>query len=227
MFADKIHYIEKGEGEPLVLLHGNGEDSSIFVDFIERFSKKYRVIAIDTRGHGKTPMGEEAFSLYQFADDLNEFFVYKNIDKAHILGFSDGGNIAMIFAYKYSDKVMNLVLNGANSNPSGLKTSVYLGMWIVYAVSLLLAVFSRKHAMIRDLYRIMLYEPHISPGELGRITAPTLILMGTKDMIKDSEAEYLEGALPDAELVYVEGGHFILKENFEDYCDAVEKFLEL
>lgn len=61
MFAEGMFYFEKGEGKPLILLHGNGEDSSIFEKFAERFSKDYRIIAIDTRGHGKTPMGEEPF----------------------------------------------------------------------------------------------------------------------------------------------------------------------
>ena len=84
MYADKINYVEKGTGEPLILLHGNGENLSIFNKFSDVFSQKFRVIAIDTRGHGKTPMGEENFSLYQFAEDLKEFMDFHNIEKANI-----------------------------------------------------------------------------------------------------------------------------------------------
>lgn len=69
----KLHYEEKGTGQPVVLLHGNGEDSSYFKNQIEYFSKKYRVIAVDTRGHGKSERGTAPFTLRQFARDLKSF----------------------------------------------------------------------------------------------------------------------------------------------------------
>ena len=69
----KLHYEEKGTGQPMVLLHGNGEDSSYFKNQIEYFSKKYRVIAVDTRGHGKSERGTAPFTLRQFARDLKSF----------------------------------------------------------------------------------------------------------------------------------------------------------
>ena len=65
----KHYYIEKGQGEPLILLHGNGEDSTYFVNQIDEFSSYYRVLALDTRGHGQTPRGEASFTIRQFADD--------------------------------------------------------------------------------------------------------------------------------------------------------------
>ena len=94
----ELFYEEMGSGEPLILLHGNGEDHTIFDNVAKHFAKQYHVIAIDTRGHGKSPLGDEPFSLYQFAEDLNDFMDEHNIEKANILGFSDGGNIALIFA---------------------------------------------------------------------------------------------------------------------------------
>lgn len=99
----ELFYEEMGSGEPLILLHGNGEDHTIFNKIADYFSGKYRVISIDTRGHGESPMGEEPFSLYQFAEDLNDFMDEHNIEKANILGFSDGGNIALIFASEYPE----------------------------------------------------------------------------------------------------------------------------
>ena len=97
----QLNYIEKGSGEPLILLHGNGEDSTYFVHQIESFSKEYRVLALDTRGHGKTPRGTAPFTIRQFAEDLCAFMDQHEIPKAHILGFSDGGNIALTFALRY------------------------------------------------------------------------------------------------------------------------------
>ena len=92
------HYIEQGSGEPLILLHGNGEDGSYFAHQMEPFSRHFRVIALDTRGHGKTPRGEAPFTIRQFAEDLHGFMDAHGIDRADLLGFSDGGNIAMVFA---------------------------------------------------------------------------------------------------------------------------------
>ncbi len=226
MYAEEMHYIEKGQGEPLILLHGNGESSVIFEKFIDAFSDKYRVIAIDTRGHGKSPMGEDNFSLYQFAEDLKDFMNLHEIEKANILGFSDGGNIALIFASKYHERVIKLIANGANSKPSGMKTSVHLGMWLVYIISCIFAGISKKQARTKLLYSIMLFEPKLTAEELSVITAPTLVLVGTDDMIKEKESRYLAKAIPNGELCFILGGHFILKENFKDYCFAVRKFLD-
>ena len=69
----QLNYIEQGQGQPLILLHGNGEDTTYFEHQIPYFSKSYRIIAIDTRGHGKSPRGERPFTIVQFAEDLHEF----------------------------------------------------------------------------------------------------------------------------------------------------------
>ena len=80
------HYIEKGKGFPLILLHGNGEDNTYFEHQIEPFARHFHVIAIDTRGHGQTPRGDAPFTIRQFADDLLAFMNEHSIAKAHILG---------------------------------------------------------------------------------------------------------------------------------------------
>lgn len=98
----KLYYSEHGSGEPLILLHGNGEDSGYFKEQIRFFSKHFRVIAVDTRGHGRSPRGNAPFTLTQFAEDLRCFMLEMGIKKAHILGFSDGANIAMLFCAEIS-----------------------------------------------------------------------------------------------------------------------------
>ncbi len=106
----QLSYREQGRGEPLILLHGNGEDSSYFAEQIRCFSKTYRVIAVDTRGHGRTPRGTAPFTIRQFAEDLKGLMDRLKIEKAHILGFSDGGNIALVFALCYPQMVDHLIL---------------------------------------------------------------------------------------------------------------------
>ena len=134
-----LYYTESGEGFPLIFLHGNGEDSGYFVHQTEFFSAYFRTIAIDTRGHGRSPRGEGEFSLVRFADDLHDFMLSHGIEKAHILGFSDGGNIALYFALKYPSMVGRLVLCGANISPSGIKRSVQIPIEIGYSIAKLFA----------------------------------------------------------------------------------------
>lgn len=222
----ELFYEEMGSGEPLILLHGNGEDHTIFDNVAKHFAKQYHVIAIDTRGHGKSPLGDEPFSLYQFAEDLNEFMNEQKIEKANILGFSDGGNIALIFASEYPEKVIKLIANGANTKPSGIKPLVHLAMLFRYMLYSVAAAFSGKFELKKALYYIMLHEPHITKEELEQITAPTLVLVGTEDLIRESESRYIKKSIPNSEIVFVLGNHFIVKNNTKDYIFAVEKFLD-
>ena len=85
-----LHYEEKGEGEPLVLLHGNGEDGRYFSSQIQFFSSRYRVIAVDTRGHGRSPRGEGALTLSVCADDLKSLLQRLGLDRINLLGFRRG-----------------------------------------------------------------------------------------------------------------------------------------
>ncbi|MDE5717596.1 MAG: alpha/beta hydrolase [Lachnospiraceae bacterium] len=119
-----LYYQEQGEGEPLFLLHGNGEDGTYFVNQLSFFSNRYRMIAVDTRGHGKSPRETAPLTMEQFAVDLKKLMDRLQISGAVILGFSDGANIAMKFALKYPDRVKALILNGGNLNTKGVKRCI-------------------------------------------------------------------------------------------------------
>lgn len=220
-----LNYMEKGTGFPLLLLHGNGESLEYFEHQIAYFSKKYRVIAIDTRGHGKSPRGEAPFTIRQFAEDLKGFMDQREIEKAHILGFSDGGNIALTFALKYPGRVEHLILNGANLEPSGVKAFVQLPIVLGYHMVSLFAKKSpeaRKHA---ELLGLMVKEPQIRPEELKTLNVRTLVIAGTKDMIRESHTRLIYESLPDAELKILPGDHFIANKEPEAFNAAVEQFL--
>ena len=96
-----LHYIEQGEGCPILLLHGNGGRCTYFKRQLSHFATQYHVIALDTRAHGHSPRGSKPFTISQCADDLRNFMREKGIRAAHVLGFSDGGNIALTFAVRY------------------------------------------------------------------------------------------------------------------------------
>ena len=219
-------YIEKGQGEPLILLHGNGENCDYFVGQTDVFAQHYHVYALDTRGHGKTPRGDAPFTIRQFADDLLAFMDTHGIDKAHILGFSDGGNIAMVFAMKYPERVLRLILDGANLDAKGVKPSIQIPIEIGWRFAKLFAKKSaeaRKHA---ELLGLMVNDPNVRPEELSAITAKTLVIAGTKDMIKESQTRLIASNISDVQLVILKGDHFIANKCPEAFNRAVLAFLK-
>lgn len=220
-----LNFTEKGYGTPLVLLHGNGEDCGYFVNQFEHFSKEHRVIAVDTRGHGLSPRGNKPFTLETFADDLLNLLDSLNIEKANILGFSDGGNIAVIFALKYPERVISLVLNGANLFPSGLKNSFLIPVKALHAVFGLASHFSRRAERRKELLYLMAKQPNIRPEELKSIKCPVLVIAGTLDVIKEKHTKLIASSLPDSRLCFLRDGHSIAKTNSVEFNREVEKFL--
>ena len=218
-------YIEKGQGEPIILLHGNGEDSSYFQGQISALSKQYHAYAIDTRGHGKTSRGSRPFTIRQFAEDLRAFLDELQIEQADILGFSDGGNIALTFAILSPERVRRLILNGANLNPGGVKPSVQIPIVIGYHITSLFAGKSAKARNHAELLGLMVHDPDIGTGELKKVRAKTLVIVGTKDMIRESHTRQIYDHLPDARLVILPGDHFIANKNPDRFNRAVEAFL--
>ena len=217
--------MEQGSGEVLILLHGNGEDCGYFRHQMEPFSRYYRVIAIDTRGHGQTPRGEAPFTIRQFAKDLLGFMDLHGIERADILGFSDGGNIAMVFALTHPERVRKLVLNGANLDASGVKRSVQIPIEIGYRMASLFAHKSLNAKKKAELLGLMVNDPALKPEELALIKAPTLVIAGTRDMIKDSHTRLIAGSIAGSKLVLIEGDHFIAGKCPEEFNRAVLDFL--
>lgn len=219
------HYIERGEGFPLILLHGNGEDCSYFEHQIEPFAQHFRVIAIDTRGHGQTPRGDAPFTIRQFAEDLLAFMDEHGIAKAHILGFSDGGNIAMVFALAHPERVEKLILNGANLDASGVKRKIQIPIEIGYRIARLFAKRSPKVRLNAEMLGLMVNDPNVKPDELSQIQSPTLVIAGNNDMIKDAHTRLIAKSIPNAELAIIPGSHFVANKNPQAFNETVLRFL--
>ncbi len=221
----ELYYQEKGTGEPFIFLHGNGENSSYFGNQINYFQRKYRVIALDTRGHGKSPRGDAPFTIEQFSCDLYDFMNAHQIPSAIILGFSDGANIAMKFAMKHPNMVKALILNGGNLNPKGVKRTTQLPIEIGYKIARHFAAKSPDAGKNAEMLGLMVNDPNIEPHELSRITMPTLVICGTNDMIKESHTKEIAENLPDAVLTILKGTHFIANKCPAEFNRAVDDFL--
>lgn len=221
----ELYYQEKGTGEPFIFLHGNGENSSYFGNQINYFQRKYRVIALDTRGHGKSPRGDAPFTIEQFSCDLYDFMNAHQIPSAIILGFSDGANIAMKFAMKHPNMVKALILNGGNLNPKGVKRATQLPIEIGYKIARHFAAKSPDAGKNAEMLGLMVNDPNIEPHELSQITMPTLVICGTNDMIKESHTKEIAENLPDAVLTILKGTHFIANKCPAEFNRAVDDFL--
>lgn len=221
----ELHCEETGDGEPLVLLHGNGEDGTYFAHQIAHFSQRFRVLALDTRGHGKSPRGEAPFTIRQFARDLLAFLDARGIERAHLLGFSDGGNIALAFALAHPERVGKLVLNGANLNTRGVKRSVQVPIELGYRMARLFAGLSAKARANAEMLGLMVNDPNVAPEELAALTAPTLVIAGENDMIREDHTRLIAERIPNARLAFVPGDHFVAAKNPAAFNREVERFL--
>ena len=149
----------------------------------------------------------------------------KGIEKAVILGFSDGGNIALTFTLKYPERVEKLIVDGANLFPSGVKPLYQWPIEFGYRIAKLFSKKSEKAKRNAEMLGLMVNEPHIDPSELARLTMPVLVVAGTKDMIKDSHTRLIYKSLPNAQLNIIEGDHFVANKNANLFNKVVEEFL--
>ncbi|MGN1013730.1 MAG: alpha/beta fold hydrolase [Butyricicoccus sp.] len=218
-------YQEKGAGEPLLLLHGNGENSEYFVHQLDELSAHYRVIALDTRGHGKTPRGSVPFTIRQFAEDLASFMDAIRLEKAHILGFSDGANIAMCFAIRYPHRVNKLILNGGNLTAAGIKRRTQLPIELSYRMANAFASKSPEAKRHAELLGLMVNDPNLSPADISTISAQTLVIAGTHDMVKTRHTRLIADSIPNSTLCILSGDHFVANKQYAAFNRAVLRFL--
>lgn len=218
----ELFYTKQGSGPPLLLLHGNGEDGTYFIHQMAEFSRDFTVYAIDTRGHGQSPRGRAPFTISQFAEDLLAFMDQQGLTKADILGFSDGGNIALTFALRHPDRVRRLILNGANLDPKGVKPLVQLPIVAGYHLAALSK--SPKAKVHRELLGLMVNEPHIAPAELKKLSMSVLVMAGTQDMIRERHTRLIAASIPGARLALIPGDHFIANKEPAAFNRAVRTF---
>ncbi len=222
-----IYYELYGEENDnvLVLLHGNGESGRSFKKHIEILKDKYKLLVIDSRGHGKSEFGKAQLSLGTMSVDLVNVIEHLGIEKVSIAGFSDGANIAMITAIKNQDLIDKLVLIGGNYNIHGFKPGTEIMLRVGYWCSCLGAFISPVNRFNKEYFSLMVKEPDLKREALSVIKAKTLVINGSKDMIKTSHARAIANTVQGAELKIVDGDHFWIYRKPEEACDVIDEFL--
>ncbi|MES2279380.1 MAG: alpha/beta hydrolase [Bacteroidota bacterium] len=224
----ELYYETYGTGEPLLLLHGNSQSIRAFSYQIGALSKKYKVIAIDTRGQGKsTDETTGALSYDLFADDMKQFMDSLRMKKASVLGWSDGGNTGLIMAYKYPGYISKLVTMGANLFPTTEAISDTVINQVKSGLKNLQTKTDDDSKMEVRLFTMLLTEPHITFDEIKTIKCPVLVMAGEHDDILDSHTHAIATAIPGAKLMILKDAtHYAPVEDSFAFNQAVLQFLD-
>lgn len=188
----KLFYHKEGSGRPVILLHGNGEDHTIFDVAIKDLARSYTVYALDSRAHGKSdPV--PTLTYREMAEDVAAFIRQQGLEKPALVGFSDGGVVALLVALRWPDLPGKLVVAGANMTPAGIKQPWRTLMRVQNRIS------------PDPKLDLMLTQPHLAGWQLTGITAPTLVLAGEKDLIDETQTRRIARSIPGAKLLILPG----------------------
>lgn len=217
-----LYYEVYGKGEPLLLLHGNGQSISAFNKQIPFFEKDYQVIIPDCRGRGKSTDSDAELTYDIQASDMNNLLDHLKIDSANIIGWSDGGIIGLIMAKDYPKKVNRLIASGANI----LQDSTAYLPGDIPKFNKIISDTTRP-LIDRKRYKLMRDYPNIPYADLGKIKCPVLIVAGDKDEILVGHTVKIYESIPKGQLfIAPKSTHYLLSENPKVFNEAAMKFFK-
>ena len=189
----QIYYAKLGQGRPLVMLHGGGNTvEGSFAKQLDEFAKTHTIIAPEQVGHGHTPDVDAPLTYGGMADDTAALLQHLNIKDADVVGWSDGGNVALILAIRHPELVRRIVVSGANFSPQGLPASDLEQMRR-----------SSAKGFEGKLAHMWLTSPtpsELSPKLLAKIAKPVMVMAGDHDAILLEHTLALYHALPQGRL---------------------------
>lgn len=206
-----INYTKQGEGSPLIMLHGNGEDLHIFDKLTKKLKQHFAVYAMDSRNHGDSTKTDN-YAYESMAEDVYQFIQKLNIKNPSIVGFSDGAIIAVLMAMQHQNLFDKMVLLGINLKPTDFKEENY--NWMV-----------EEYQKTNDPFlKMMLDEPNIELESLSSIQIPTLVVAAQDDLFRPESFENIVKTMPNAALKIVKDhdhGSYVANEDVL-YLDLVQ-----
>lgn len=223
----ELYYETYGEGEPLLLLHGNSQSILAFTHQIPEFEKHYRVIAVDTRGQGKSTEDGQRYTYELFAEDMKALLDELGLDSVNVVGWSDGGNTGLMLAMKYPAKVRKLVTMGANIYINNSVIDKSVRKEVVQRQEALAADTSRAAQNAARLMALLLTEPNRVYEDLRAIHCPVLVMAGENDIIKEAHTRGIVAHLPNGTLHIAAGeDHYFPVNNPSAFNEVVLDFLD-
>jgi pimeloyl-ACP methyl ester carboxylesterase len=219
--ANGVHtyYEEQGSGDPLLLLHGGLVDGDSFGQQTPALAERFQVIVPDRRGHGRTADVEGPITYDVMADDTIAFMDAVGTGPAHLVGWSDGGDVGLLVAIKRPDLVRRLVTIGANFSADGLTREAadsFRPDTPTSAVPIMREAW-KVNAVDPDRFEVVLakmqhcwFDYSISTADLARIAAPTLVMVGDDDITRFEHTIELYDTIPDAQLAVIPGASHLV-----------------
>lgn len=231
----ELHYAIQGEGIPLVLLHGGLGHSGHWENQLGVLADHYRVITVDSRGHGRSTMTDQQISYELMASDIVALMDFLNIPKANVLGWSDGGNIGLYLAIHQPDRLIKVIASGANYSPSGVRSDVGENQKFISYIGKAMEDYqalspnpANWEGFLGNIGQMWATEPNFTADQLGSIGVPVLLLDGESDeAIYTEHTSEMASLIPTSELKFVPGtGHFGLWERPAEMNQAILEFLK-
>ena len=234
----ELHYDVQGSGEPLIMLHGFLECSSLWKPVVPELAKKYRVITVDLRGHGRSTNPSNQFSHPQSAEDIRALMDGLNISQARAVGFSSGGMTLLRLATKYPERLSKMVVVGATTHFPEQARAMIRGVSMESLPPPLLGTFrncaTRGDAQVKELlaqfanFANTTDDMNLTPADLAKVKADTLIIHGDRDeFFPVAIPVAMYGAIPKAALWIVPGGDHSPSAGAkrEEFVEEVGEFL--
>lgn len=229
-----MYYEVKGQGEPLVVLHGDLSDTQVMGDVIDAFSKEYKVIAVDRRAHGRTTDVKDKPLMYaDMADDVVALLDHLGIEKTNVFGWSGGGNTALGLAINHPNRIDKVALYGTTYNneiEGPLADKLDPNSWQSLQMRILYMLVSKTPDYwetfvykVADLWR----NSNYTIEEIASIKAPVLSIVGEFDTMPHSYAHRMVDAMKDGKLVILDGkDHYVPVSNPELITPLILDFLK-
>lgn len=221
----KLYYEVYGAGEPLLLVHGNGASIASFKAQIDHFRKGYKVIAMDSRDQGKSGDSPDKITYEKMTDDLAALLDHLNTGPVNVLGWSDGGIEALLLGIRHPAKVKKIAAMAANLYPEAIYPEV-----IAFAKSMMDSVPAAARETPQGkrelkVAQMLFDEPHIDAKALEAISAPTLVLAGDHDAIRDEHTLEIYHHIPNSQLcIFPNATHMVPYDDPGLFNATVERF---
>lgn len=218
----RLYYEVYGSGKPMVILHGNGGSIRGRAWFIDELSKKYKVIAMDNRCHGKSDCPPVRLTYDQMAGDLNALLTRLNIDSALVWGHSDGAIIGFLTAINYPSNVRKLLASGGNLRPDTTAIDP-----AIFPLLDKMRPQVMKDSIQRKRLQLLLEEPHISLKRLHTIKAEVLVMAGDRDFIRNRHTLEIFENIPGALLCILPGTtHSVYQDRNRWFMEILYDFFD-
>lgn len=234
----EMYYEIFGEGEPLLLIHGGAATIESWFGQIPVFSKKFKVIAPDSRGHGRTNDAPGPIDFKLMASDIEGLLDHLGIKSVMIVGWSDGGVTGLELAMRRPDLVKKLVTLGAHSRPEGMTAEFKAEVEgsspdhfppILVDGYKALSPDGPEHwpVVFEKLKTMWLTLPNYQDSELRGIQCPVLLMVGESDIVQEEESKRLASLISKSQLKVLKGAtHYSPVEIPEVVNDTILGFLE-